>query len=68
MMIISNGKVKGSWHVGEEMNIPEGRVLTFSVDGDELNWLIDTLAGEEARGSGILPRINWPSHRLTPIL
>ena len=62
MMIISNGTRKGSWHVGETMNIPEGRVLTFIVDGDELNWLMDILY--------LHPdvRVVHPAKYLTPIL
>lgn len=66
MMIISNGTRKGSWHVGEEMNIPQGRVLTFTVDGDELEWLLRVFLDGSPRYE--LPTINYPTERLTPIL
>jgi hypothetical protein len=66
MMIIEgpSGK-KGSWHVGEDMRIPEGYVLTFQVDGHELTWFLGAMAkilGEDGL------RLEYPVERLTPIL
>ena len=49
MMVISNGTREGSWHVGEDMNIPAGRVITFQVDGDELAEQIRATV-KQARG------------------
>ena len=65
MMIITGNNRSGSWHIGENMHIPDGRVLTFQVDGDELYWLKDTI--QEMLDAEELKLI-WPSEHLTPIL
>lgn len=65
MMIISNGIREGSWHVGEVMNIPKGHVITFTADGDELEWLFDIFQSPPAQEK--LPGICYPAERLTPI-
>lgn len=64
-MIITSGDRQGSWHVGETMNIPEGRVISFQVDCDELDWLIDLF--KKCIYEEDLPRVNYPASRLTPI-
>ena len=71
MMVISNGTREGSWHVGENMHIPDGPVLTFQVDGDELNWLLRAISYQltvpvrDRNDPGL--RVIYPSTRLTPV-
>jgi len=60
MMIISNGKISGSWHVGEVMHVPKGRVITLQIDGHEFQAVFDAL-----EKSGI--EIEQNSEFLTPI-
>jgi hypothetical protein len=57
----------GSWHIGEDMNIPAGRVITFQVDGDELEWLIQAI---KERFAQEFPwgKVNFPATHLTPVL
>lgn len=50
----------GSWHTGEIMRIPEGAVVEFVCDGDELEFVVEAL--RDAR-----VRVVWPSEKLTPI-
>ena len=65
MMTISNGSRIGSWHVSENMRVPSGQVLTFTVDGHELAWLVDVLdKGLKLTGQKII----YPTERLTPVL
>lgn len=33
--------VWGSWHVGETLRVPAGRVVTFQADGDELDVMLE---------------------------
>lgn len=64
MLVITAGypdERSGSWHTGETMNIPEGRVVTFQADGDELYFLI---AAIKAQGVSV----QYPAEHLTPIL
>lgn len=64
MLAITSGganKVWGSWHVGEVMNIPAGRVITFQADGHELTAIIEAF-----KKAGI--EVNYPADRLTPVL
>lgn len=63
MMILSNGTVEGSWHTGENMHVPPGPVLTITLDGDELDWMMDALI--VALGTEDL---HLDYGRLTPIL
>ena len=68
----------GSWHVGEDMNIPAGRVITFQVDGDELEWLIQAIKERfvqeylESLDSEDGPlaelKVYYPADHLTPVL
>ena len=51
----------GSWHTGEDLNVPEGRVITFQADGDELYALLDMF-----RKAGV--KVNYPAERLTPVI
>jgi hypothetical protein len=51
----------GSWHVGEEMNVPDGPVVTFQADGHELDAMLEAF-----RNAGII--VNYPAERLTPVL
>lgn len=51
----------GSWHTGEQMNLPDCRVLTFIVDGHELTAIIAAF-----RTAGIT--VNYPADALTPVL
>lgn len=67
MMTVSNGEkdvvgrqIAGSWHVGEDVNLPKGYVLQFSFDGDELQWLVQAFARDGYW-------VNYPAKRLTPI-
>jgi hypothetical protein len=50
----------GSWHIGEEMNVPEGSVITFQADGHELEAILDAFSK-----AGIV--VNYPAKRLTPV-
>ncbi len=50
----------GSWHTGEIMRIPDGHVISFQADGDELQALVEMF-----RAAGV--RVVWPSAGLTPI-
>lgn len=69
MAIKSRSNRWGSWHVGEDMNIPAGRVITFQVDGHELDWLLSAMAekmyNDDPEGDC---RINYPATHLTPVL
>ncbi len=57
---IKDRTLSGSWHTGEIMRIPDGAVITFQADGDELEALVEMI-----RAAGV--RVVWPSPRLTPI-
>lgn len=62
MLVISSAKGgTGSWHTGETMYVPEGRVITFQADGHELYAILAAL-----RQAGI--EIQYPATRLTPVL
>lgn len=64
MMVITAGfqnkERSGSWHTGETMYVPDGRVVTLQVDGDELYFLLDAI-----RAAGI--PVVFPADTLTPI-
>jgi len=60
LTITADKKRFGSWHVGEEMNIPQGPVITFQADGHELTAILQAL-----RAAGVT--INYPSDYLTPV-
>lgn len=61
MMIISNGKIKeGSWHVGETMRVPTGRIITFEMDSHELQAVLKAM-----EDSGVV--IERHAEILTPI-
>lgn len=34
-----------SWHIGEALRLPEGPVISFQADGDELQLLLSALVG-----------------------
>lgn len=67
MLIISVGtgsnQRSGSWHVGETMRIPNGRVLTLQADGHELDAIL-TILMENKQGV----TVEYPADRLTPVL
>jgi hypothetical protein len=55
----------GSWHIGEDMRVPEGPVITFQVDGHELEWLIGAIEDKLSKeGRDFI----YPTLRLTPVL
>lgn len=43
LAVTADKKRWGSWHVGETLRLPPGRVLTFQADGHELEALLDAL-------------------------
>lgn len=55
----------GSWHVGEDMHVPAGQVLTFQVDEHELSWLMDAIHVKLAV-EGV--RVHLSAQHLTPVL
>ena len=57
----------GSWHTGETMHVPAGRVLTFQADGHELDWLLEAIASE-LELNGLRIHYDEPDERLTPVL
>ena len=53
----------GSWHVGETLRVPKGRVITFQADGDELEEILEMF---KASNVGVLRGLL--DHELTPVL
>jgi hypothetical protein len=51
----------GAWHTGEPLNVPDGQVITFQADGDELDYILDLF-----RQAGVT--VNYPARRLTPVI
>lgn len=62
MSISANGRT-GSWHTGEPMHVPDGRVVNFQVDGHELEWLREAIQAK-LDNQGLV--LEWPAARLTP--
>lgn len=44
-MLIINDDVINVWHVGEDMDYPEGYMVKFEASGHELEFIMKALAG-----------------------